>query len=72
MNLSGNEITNEAAKQIVISLRTLPELESLKIGVNCFGSNFDDFVDFSTPFGFVDPGTESDDQGTLSDASDDD
>lgn len=69
LNLSGNEITNEAAKQIVIGLRALSELQSLKIGVNCFGSSFDDFVVFSTPFRFVDPGTESDDQGTLSEAS---
>ena len=58
LNLSGNEITTEAAKQIVHIVRAVPGLESLKIGVNCFGSEFDTFSDFAQPFGFVDAGTE--------------
>uniref|UniRef100_A0A914MT04 Ran GTPase-activating protein n=1 Tax=Meloidogyne incognita TaxID=6306 RepID=A0A914MT04_MELIC len=71
LNLSGGEITTEAAKNIVKTLHTLTSLKSLKIGVNCFGSEFSSFVNFVEPFGFVDPGTESDDQGTLSEVSDD-
>jgi hypothetical protein len=71
LNLSGNEITSDAAKKIVSILREINVLGVLKIGVNSFGSQFDDFVEFTKPFAFVDPGTESDDQGSLSDASDD-
>jgi hypothetical protein len=67
LNLSGNEITSYAAKQIVSIMWESKALGSLKIGVNSFGSQFDDFVDFVRPFAFVDPGTESDDQGSLSD-----
>jgi Ran GTPase-activating protein (RanGAP) involved in mRNA processing and transport len=83
LNLSGGEITTDAAKNIVKTLYTLTSLQSLKIGVNCFGSDFFSFVEFVEPFGFVDPGNErlnysilktiifSDDQGTLSEVSED-
>ncbi|KAL3090646.1 hypothetical protein niasHT_023491 [Heterodera trifolii] len=69
LNLSGNEITIEAAKEISRAMSSVTGMQLLKIGVNCFGSQFDDFVHFSRPFAFVDVGTESDDQGSLSDAS---
>lgn len=84
LNLSGGEITTDAAKNIVKTLHTLTSLKSLKIGVNCFGSEFSSFLEFAEPFGFVDPGTErlslkinyyiykfSDDQGSLSEVSED-
>ncbi|KAI3420455.1 hypothetical protein GPALN_003752 [Globodera pallida] len=69
LNLSGNEITIEAAKEISRAMNNVTGIQLLKIGVNCFGSQFDDFLDFVQPIAFIDAGTESDDQGSLSDTS---
>uniref|UniRef100_A0A914H7C9 Ran GTPase-activating protein n=1 Tax=Globodera rostochiensis TaxID=31243 RepID=A0A914H7C9_GLORO len=69
LNLSGNEITIEAAKKISRAMNDVTGIQLLKIGVNCFGSQFNDFLDFVQPIAFIDAGTESDDQGSLSDTS---
>uniref|UniRef100_A0A183CI02 Ran gtpase-activating protein n=1 Tax=Globodera pallida TaxID=36090 RepID=A0A183CI02_GLOPA len=69
LNLSGNEITIETAKEISRAMNNVTGIQLLKIGVNCFGSQFDDFLDFVQPIAFIDAGTESDDQGSLSDTS---
>lgn len=58
LNLSGNQITIEAAKEIARNAKTIPEIKILKLGVNCYGSQFDDLLDFVKPFGFIDIGTE--------------
>ena len=58
LNLSGNEITIEAAKEVSRALSSVTGVQLLKIGVNCFGSQFDNFANFSQPFAFIDLGTE--------------
>lgn len=57
-NLSGNQITIEAAKAIARIASTIPEIRILNLSVNCFGSQFDNLLDFFKPFGFIDIGTE--------------
>lgn len=58
LDLSGNELSVEVSKEIVRQIQFIPGFEKLKIGPNCFGSQFDSFVNFANPFCFVDAGTE--------------
>lgn len=70
LNLSGNEIDTDAAKQIITICTELKNLSKLSMNTNCFGENFDAISDYATGYDFIDLGSESDDQGSI-DSEDD-
>uniref|UniRef100_A0A914EBE3 Uncharacterized protein n=1 Tax=Acrobeloides nanus TaxID=290746 RepID=A0A914EBE3_9BILA len=65
LNLSGNEIDTDAAKQIITICTELKNLSKLSMNTNCFGENFDAISDYATGYDFIDLGSESDDQGSI-------
>uniref|UniRef100_A0A915EP04 Ran GTPase activating protein 1 n=1 Tax=Ditylenchus dipsaci TaxID=166011 RepID=A0A915EP04_9BILA len=66
LNLSGNEITYDTAKELISQVKQIDSMESLKLGTNSFGGQFGELEVDSQTITFLDVGNESDDQGSLS------
>ena len=58
LNLSGNEITPSAAKEIIELSKSIKTLQVLKIELNCFGSKFDEMREYAGDSSYVDFGNE--------------
>lgn len=67
IDLTGNELTPDQACTIIDICAELPNINHLKLGLNCYGSAFTEVLEYS-PDGsnvdFVDLGDEDDDQGS--------
>lgn len=72
LNLSGNEIDADTAKQLINIVKAIKSLKKFSLGTNNFGSQFDGLTEFASGFNFVDLGDEDDDQGSLDGDEEDD
>ncbi|CAD5222945.1 unnamed protein product [Bursaphelenchus okinawaensis] len=75
LDLSGSELTPRIADdiiEIIAGAEDLVQLRHVKMGLNCFGSEFDRLVEDTADMGIFDFGDPEDDDGELSEDDDDD
>lgn len=70
LDLTGNEITFDLAEDIceILIQNEVSQLSHVKMGLNCYGDQFNDLVEKYEEFGFFDFGDEDDDEGSLPDS----
>ncbi|CAD5232841.1 unnamed protein product [Bursaphelenchus xylophilus] len=71
LDLSGNEITPSIAEEIIeliLGAEDLVNLRHVKMGLNCYGSEFDRLVEYAEESGIFDFGEEDEDDGSLAES----
>ncbi|KAI6212744.1 hypothetical protein M3Y94_00064900 [Aphelenchoides besseyi] len=71
INLTGNELTPDLGRRIIEVCVEFPNLKSLSLGLNCYGSEYNEIFEFIKENGassYIVLGEEEDDQGSLEDS----
>ncbi|KAI6185738.1 ATP synthase subunit beta [Aphelenchoides besseyi] len=71
INLTGNELTPELGLRIIEICKNFPNLKKLSLGLNCYGSGYNDIfecIEENGALSYIVLGEEEDDQGSLEDS----